>query len=109
MNGRSRMTAESRLAWHSQDGILQGMPSVSTVMLLTSLVFLRTYQSQETAGLSALLIDLLIPREVIRDVNTKILLGRDNFKLRAGHMIDKDDGFKCPSDALGFPFAVVKV
>ena len=52
-------------------------------------------------------IALLIPREVIRYVNTKILLGRDNFKLRAGHMIDKDDGFKFPSDALCFAFAVV--
>ena len=49
----------------------------------------------------------LIPREVIRDVNTEILLGRDKFKLRAGHMIDKDDGFKFPSDAA--LFAVVKV
>ena len=52
-------------------------------------------------------IDLLIPREVIRDVNKKILLGK--FKWRAGHMIDKDDGFKFPSDALRFAFAVVKV
>ena len=57
------------------------------------------YISQEPAGLSTLHIDLLIPREVIRDVNTEILLGRDNFTLRAGHMIDKDDGFKFPSDA----------
>ena len=55
--------------------------------------------SQEPAGLSALHIDLLMPREVFRDVNTKILLGRDTFKLRAGHMIDKNDGFKFPSDA----------
>ena len=54
-------------------------------------------------------IDLLIPREVIRDVNTNILLGTDNFKWRAGHMIDKDDRFKFPSDALRFAFAVVKV
>ena len=54
-------------------------------------------------------IDLLIPREIISDVNTRILLGRVNFKLRAGHMIDKDDGFKFPSDALRFAFAVVKV
>ena len=60
------------------------------------------YISQEPAGLSALFIDLLIPREVIRDVNTKILLSTDNFKLRAGQMIDKDDGFKFPSDALRF-------
>ena len=30
------------------------------------------YISQEPAGLGALLIDLLIPRAVIRDVNTKI-------------------------------------
>ena len=53
------------------------------------------YISQEPTGLSALHIDLLIPREVITDINTKILLGRDNFKLRVGHghMIDKDDGF----------------
>ena len=51
------------------------------------------YISQEPLGLSALHIDLLIPPEVITDINTKILLGRDNFKLRAGHMIDKDDGF----------------
>ena len=58
--------------------------------------------SQEPAGLSALHIDSLIPGEVIRDVNTKILLGTDNFKLRAGHMIDKDAGFKFPSDALRF-------
>ena len=57
------------------------------------------YISQEPADLSTLHIDLLIPREVIRDVNTEILLGRDNFTLRAGHMIDKDDGFKFPSDA----------
>ena len=49
--------------------------------------------SQEAAGLRALHIDLLIPREVIREINTKILLGRDNFTLRAGHMIDKDDDF----------------
>ena len=54
-------------------------------------------------------IDLLIPREIISDVNTRILLGRVNFKLRAGHMIDKDDGFKFPSYALRFAFAVVKV
>ena len=67
------------------------------------------YISQEPAGLSALFINLLIPREVIRDVNTKILLSTDNFKLRAGQMIDKDDGFKFPSDALRFAFAVVKV
>ena len=60
------------------------------------------YIFQEPAGLSALFIDLLIPREVIRDVNTKILLSTDNFKLRAGQMIDKDDGFKFPSDALRF-------
>ena len=59
------------------------------------------------AGLSALFIDLLMPLEVIRDVNTKILLSTDNFKLRAGQMIDKDDGFKFPSDALRF--ALVKV
>ena len=66
--------------------------------------------TQEPAGLSALHIDLLIPREVIRDVNTKILLGTDNFKLRASHMmIDKDDGFKFPRDALRFASAVVKV
>ena len=68
-----------------------------TVVLLMSLVFLCTYP--RTLLLSTLHIDLLIPREVIRDVNTKILLGRDIFKLRAGHMIDKDDGFKFPSDA----------
>ena len=74
-------------------------------MLLTSLVFLVTYPM----SLLALLIDLLISREVICDVNTKILLGKDNFKLRAGHMIDKDDGFKFPSDALRFAFAVVEV
>ena len=37
------------------------------------------------------------------------LLGTDNFMLRAGHIIDKDDGFKFPSDALSFAFAVVKV
>ena len=37
------------------------------------------------------------------------LLGTDNFMLRAGHMIDKDDGFKFPSDALSLAFAVVKV
>ena len=67
------------------------------------------YISQEPAGHSALHIDLLIPREVICDVNTKILLGTDNFKLRARHMIDKDDEFKFPSDALSFAFAVVKV
>ena len=65
--------------------------------------------SQEPAGLSALFIDLLIPREVIRDVNNKILLGTDNFKLTAGHMIDKDDGFKSPYDGLRFAFSVVKV
>jgi len=65
--------------------------------------------SQEPAGLSELFIDLLIPREVIRDVNTKILLSTDDFKLRSGQMIDKDDGFKFPSDALRFAFAVVKV
>ena len=51
------------------------------------------YISQEPAGLSALHIDFLIPCEVIRDVSTKILLGRDNFKLTASHMIDKDDVF----------------
>ena len=56
--------------------------------------------------LIALHIDLLIPQEVISDVNTKILLGRVNFKLRAGHMIDKDDGFKFPSYALRFASAV---
>ena len=70
---------------------------------------LSPYISQEPAGLSALHIDLLIPREVIGAVNTKILLGTENFKLRAGHMIDKDDGFKFPRDALRFAFAVVKV
>ena len=59
--------------------------------------------------LSALHIDLLIPREVISNVNTKILLGRVNFKLRVGHMIDKDDGFKFPSYALRFASAVFKV
>ena len=42
------------------------------------------YTSQEPAGLSAMHIDLLIPRKAIRDVN--------NFKLTASHMIDKDDG-----------------
>ena len=52
-------------------------------MLFTSLVFLRTV-SQDPSGLNALLIDLLIPREVIRDVNTKIFLGSD---YRAGHMM----------------------
>ena len=67
------------------------------------------YISQEPAGVSALHIDLLIPREVIRDVNNKILLGTDNFKLTAGHMIDKDDGFKSPYDGLRFAFSVVKV
>ena len=66
------------------------------------------YISQEPAGLSAFHTELLIPREVIRDVNTKILLGTD-FKLRASHMIDNDDGFKFPNDALRFAFAVVKV
>ena len=65
--------------------------------------------SQEHAGHSALFIDLLVPREVIRDVNNKILLGRENYKLRAVHMIDKDDGFKFPSDTLRFAFAEVKV
>ena len=58
--------------------------------------------------LIALHIDLLIPQEVISDVNTKILLGRVNFKLRVGHMIDKDDGFKFPSYALRFASAVVQ-
>ena len=67
------------------------------------------YISQEPAGFSALRIDLLIPREVIRVVNTTILLGTDNFKLRAGHAIDKDDGFKFPRDALRVAFAVGKV
>ena len=62
--------------------------------------------SQDPSGLSALLIDLLITREVICDVNTKIFLGRDN---RAGHMIDKADGFKFPFDPLRLAFAVVKV
>ena len=52
---------------------------------------------------------MLIPSEVIRDVNTKILLGRDSFNLRAGHMIEKDDGLKFPSDTLCFAFAEVKV
>ena len=75
-----------------------------TVMLFTSLVFLRTV-SQDPSGLSALLIDLLIPSQVVRDVNTKIFLGRD---YRAGHMIDKANGFKFPCDALRFAFAVVK-
>ena len=74
-------------------------------MLFTSLVFLPTV-SQDPSGLRALLFDLLIPREVIRDVNTKIFLGRD---YRAGHMIDKVDRFKFPCDALRFAFAVVKV
>ena len=37
------------------------------------------------------------------------LLGTDNFMLTAGHIIDKDDGFKFPSDALSFAFSVVKV
>ena len=79
-----------------------------SVMFLTSLVFLRTYPWSILA-FSALLIDLLIPSEVIRDVNTKILLGRDSFKVRAVHNIDKDDGFKFPSDTLRFAFAEVKV
>ena len=58
---------------------------------------------------SALLTGLFIPSKVIRDVNNKILLGRDSFKLRAFHNIDKDDGFKFPSDTLRFAFAEVKV
>ena len=74
-------------------------------MLFTSLVFLRTV-SHDPSGLNALLIDLLIPREVIRDVNTKIFPGSD---YRAGHMIDKADGFKFPCDALRFAFAVVNI
>ena len=45
----------------------------------------------------------------IRDVKSKILSGRDNFKLAAGHMIVIDDRFKFPADALRFAFAVVKV
>jgi len=28
------------------------------------------------------------------NINTKILLGTDNFKLRASHMVDEDDRFK---------------
>ena len=65
-----------------------------TVTLLTSLVFLRTYP-RSLLALAHCTLTCLIPREVITDINTKILLGRDNFKLRAGHghMIDKDDGF----------------
>ena len=74
-------------------------------MLFTSLVFLRTVY-HDPSGLSALLIDLLIPREVIRDVNTKIFLGSD---YRAGHMIEKADRFKFPCDAVRFGFAVVNV
>ena len=46
-----------------------------------------SYIAQEPAGLIALLIDLHARHEVLRDVNTKILFGRDNFKLRAGYMI----------------------
>ena len=42
-------------------------------------------------------------------MNTKILLGTDNFKLRACRMIAKDDGFKFPRDALRFASGVVKV
>ena len=78
------------------------------VMFLTSLVFLRTYPWSMLA-FSALLTDLLIPSKVIRDVNNKILLGRDSFKLRAVHNIDKDVGFKFPNDTLRFAFAEVKV
>ena len=62
-------------------------------MFLTSLVFLRTYPRSLLALVHcSSIIDLLIPREGIGDVNTKILLGRDYFKLRACHMIDKADG-----------------
>ena len=81
----------------------------SNVMLLMSLVFLRTYSQWSMLAFSALLVYLFIPSEVIRDVNTKILLGRDNFKLTAVHMIDKDDGFKFASDTLRFAFAEVTV
>ena len=81
----------------------------SNVMLLMSLVFLRTYPQWSMLAFGELLIYLFIPSEVIRDVNTKILLGRDNFKLTVVHMIDKDDGFKFPSDTLRFAFAEVKV
>ena len=45
------------------------------------------YIAQEPAELIALLIDLHARHEVLRDVNTKFLFGRDNFKLRAGYMI----------------------
>ena len=76
-------------------------------MLLTSLVFLRTYPRSLLALAHCTLTSLFHVRlSVISD--NKILLGTDNFKLRAGHMIDKDGGFKSPSDGLRFAFAVVK-
>ena len=40
-----------------------------------------SYISQEHAGLGALHIDLIVPWGVISDVDTKILLGKVNFKL----------------------------
>lgn len=67
------------------------------------------YIAEEPAGLIALLIDLHARHEVLREVNTKILFGRDNFKLGAGFMIVIDDRLTFPGDALGFAFAVVKV
>ena len=91
--------AESKLAWHSQEGSYKGKVCRASSRSAFDKSGVSPYISQEPAGFSALHIDLFIPREVIRDVNTEILLGRDNFKLRAGHMIDKDDGFKFPSDA----------
>ena len=94
------MTAvESRLAWHSLEGSYKGKVCWASNRSAFNESGVSPYISQEPAGFSALHIDLFIPREVIRDVNTEILLGRDNFKLRAGHMIDKDDGFKFPSNA----------
>ena len=76
-------------------------------MLLTSLVFLLTYPRNLLA--LAHCSYLLVPQKVIRDVNTEILLGRDIFKLKAGHVIVEDEGIKFPSDALRFAFAIVKV
>ena len=54
-----------------------------------------------------MLTDFFVPLVVIRDVNTEILLGRDNFKLSRPKMIVKDDRFNFASDALRSAFAVV--